>query len=67
MMNGVMQLVPECIELTDRQTQAIRKEVPCLTSLCNALRGSWECKVSVGERNSSPDESAIANYSEAGR
>ncbi|HHL6842752.1 TPA: hypothetical protein ACQ8JA_005395, partial [Klebsiella quasipneumoniae] len=27
MMNGVMQLVPECIELTDSQTQAIRKEV----------------------------------------
>ncbi len=22
------------------------------------LRGAWECKVSVGERNSSPDESA---------
>ncbi|WP_332095443.1 hypothetical protein [Klebsiella pneumoniae] len=34
MMNGVMQLVPECIELTDSQTQAIRKEVSVLNRVC---------------------------------
>ncbi|EPG2771785.1 TPA: hypothetical protein ACSI0B_004887 [Klebsiella pneumoniae] len=60
MMNGVMQLVPECIELTDSQTQAIRKEVTVFNRVCamQLLGGAWECKVSVGERNSSPDESA---------
>ncbi len=44
MMNGdgVMQLVPECIELTDSQTQAIRKEVTVfLTGFvqCNSWGG----------------------------
>lgn len=34
MMNGVMQLVPECIELTDSQTQAIRKEVTVFNRVC---------------------------------
>ena len=58
MMNGVMQLVPECIELTDSQTQAIRKEVTVFNRVCAMqLLGAWECKVSVG-KNSSPDESA---------
>jgi hypothetical protein len=55
MMNGVMQLVPECIELTDSQTQAIRKEVSVFNRVC-AMQLQWEFKVSVGERNSSPDE-----------
>lgn len=56
MMNGVMQLVPECIELTDSQRQS-GKRYPCLTGFvqCNS-RGAWEFKVTVGERNSSPDE-----------
>jgi hypothetical protein len=40
MMNGVMQLVPECIELTDSQTQAIRKEVSVFNRVCAMqLRG----------------------------
>lgn len=34
MMNGVMQLVPECIELTDSQTCAIRKEVTVFNRVC---------------------------------
>lgn len=57
MMNGVMQLVPECIELTDSQTRAIRKEVSVFNRVC-AMQpvGTWEFKVTVGERNSSPDE-----------
>lgn len=34
MMNGVMQLVPEYMELTDRQTQAIRKEINLFNRVC---------------------------------
>lgn len=34
MMNGVMQLVPEYIVLTDRQTQAIRKEISVFNRVC---------------------------------
>lgn len=57
MMNGVMQLVPEYIVLTDRQTQAIRKEISVFNRVCAMqLQGAWQFQVFVGEGNYSPYE-----------
>lgn len=50
MMNGVMQIVPECIELTDRQAKAIREEVSMFNRVCamkllgghGNLKSMWE-------------------------
>ncbi len=45
MMNGVMRLVPECIELTDSQTQAIRKEVTVFNRVCECNSwGAWNAR-----------------------
>jgi hypothetical protein len=53
MMNGVMQLVPPCIELTDSQTQAIRNEVSVFNRVCamqllggyGNSRSLWETEI----------------------
>ncbi len=54
MMNGVMQLVPEYIVLTDRQTRAIRKEISVFNRVCAMqLQGAWQF-VSLWEKEIIP-------------
>jgi hypothetical protein len=50
MMNAVMQIVPDYIELTDRQTHAIRKKFPCLIEFVQCIPVVTGLKVAVGER-----------------